>query len=110
MSAQKDKDTLEKCAAIIRDAGATQTKMTSTYFAEGEKLKAAVRKLQEAWTDQMETQHHMKEGVTRCQPTVACVPSPCRGEEPSNPCEVFVCSRIATLHTSNSIQRLFVFD
>ena len=62
-SAEEDKDTLGKCAVIIRDPGVTQTKMTSTYFTEGEKLKSAVIKLQESWMDQMETEHHIKEGV-----------------------------------------------
>ena len=81
---------MNKYAPIISTSGATQVSTTSSYLAEGVKLKDAVVRLQEAFHDQMKTQRHIKEALTRCQPTVACVPSPCGEVEPSNPCEPWV--------------------
>ena len=84
---QADKNVMTRYGGIITSSGATQVSSTAGYLADGEKLKAAVAVLQQALEDQMHTQHHIKEALTRCQPTVACVPSPCGESEPSNPCE-----------------------
>lgn len=87
---QKDADIMTKYGPVISTSGATQVSTTSSYLADGDKLKDAIVRLQEAFQDQMKTQHHIKEALTRCQPTVACVPSPCGEIEPSNPCEPWV--------------------
>ena len=84
---QTDANIFLKYAPVIRTTGEQQVATTASYLAEGENLKSAVTQLQGAFEDQMHTQHHIKEAITRCQPTVACVPSPCTEVEPSNPCE-----------------------
>lgn len=84
---QTDADKMNKYTPIIATTGATQVSATATYLAEVDKLNTGVANLEQAFADQMKTQHHIKEALTRCQPTVACVPSPCMEEEPSNPCE-----------------------
>ena len=87
---QEDANLLNKYVPIVRTSGALQVASTTSYLAQGDKLKDAVVKLQEAFQDQMTTEHHIKEALTRCQPTVACIPSPCGEVEPSNPCEPWV--------------------
>lgn len=84
---QMDKSIMDQYGSIITSSGAAQVSTTSSYLAQGEKLRFAIATLQQALEDQMHTQHHIKEALTRCQPTVACVPSPCGESEPSNPCE-----------------------
>jgi hypothetical protein len=84
---QTDANLMTAAESQIGSSGATQVSTTAAFLAEVDKLNSGVDDLQEAFADQMKTQHHIKEAMTRCQPTVACVPSPCTEAEPSNPCE-----------------------
>lgn len=82
-----DQNIMDKYGPIVKTSGIKQQKATEDYLAEGDKLRGEVVTLQGAFEDQLEKHHHIKEAVTRCQPTVACVPSPCEEPEPSHPCE-----------------------
>ena len=84
---EKDRGIMDKYAPIVAESGRIQVEETAKYLAAGDKLKSAMVTLQESFEAQLKKHRHIKEALTRCQPTVACVPSPCEEVEPSNPCE-----------------------